>query len=433
MRTKVLMGIGLSLLFLLMGTASAMATGGLATSAACGLAGCHSHAGYADFASWHASHDSGAIGLSCDSCHPNGHTQPTPSAPETLYDVAVACSPCHASAVILPPHAAAGVTTCVVCHFDSGTVTGRAYGAAGPLVGASVAIGTFPAVETWAGGQYLAVKIPVGTYAVTYSASGYVSRTVAGLVVANGGTTTQDVTLVPVPRADATPPVTTSNAAVTYTGSAHVTLTALDPGGSGVAATYYRLDSGAQTPGTSIIVNTTGAHTIEFWSVDVAGNEETPHKSAGFTVLAPSPSVSSVYRFLNLRTGMHFWTADEAEKAAIVAGLAATYRLEGVAYTINAADTAPLYRFLNVQTGTYLWTADEAEKNAIVAGLAATYRLEGVTYHVSFDVAGIPVYRFLNLRTGTHLWTADPAEKSSIVANLSATYRLEGVAYYLAR
>ncbi len=56
-----------------------------------------------------------------------------------------------------------------------------------------------------------------------------------------------------------------------------------------MAATYYKLDGGAQVAGTTISVSTAGSHTIEFWSVDVAGNAET-HKTASFTITTPAPA-----------------------------------------------------------------------------------------------------------------------------------------------
>ena len=94
----------------------------------------------------------------------------------------------------------------------------------------------------------------------------------------------------PVP-VDVTAPATTSNALATYVSSATIKLTATDAG-SGVANTYYKVDGGTQVAGTSILVSTLGAHTIEFWSVDVAGNVEA-HKTASFTVTAPVPPTAS--------------------------------------------------------------------------------------------------------------------------------------------
>jgi len=84
---------------------------------------------------------------------------------------------------------------------------------------------------------------------------------------------------------DATAPVTVSDALATYVSSAAIKLTATDAG-TGVAATYYKLDGGVQTTGTAVSVSTLGAHTLEFWSTDKAGNIEA-HKTANFTITAP--------------------------------------------------------------------------------------------------------------------------------------------------
>ena len=95
---------------------------------------------------------------------------------------------------------------------------------------------------------------------------------------------------------DSVPPVTTSNAQASYSENAVITLTASDDvGGSGVKATYYRLDGGVQTTGTVISTSVLGAHTVEFWSVDNRDNFETPHGFAAFTVTAPMTVADFVY------------------------------------------------------------------------------------------------------------------------------------------
>jgi hypothetical protein len=88
---------------------------------------------------------------------------------------------------------------------------------------------------------------------------------------------------------DETPPVTTL---VFDETSATVNLYANDPGmhASGVAATYYKIDGGAQQEGTTFTVQN-GQHTIEYWSVDNAGNEES-HKTATVTVDTEPPTIS---------------------------------------------------------------------------------------------------------------------------------------------
>jgi uncharacterized protein YkwD len=92
---------------------------------------------------------------------------------------------------------------------------------------------------------------------------------------------------------DVTPPATTSDAMADYAGTATIHLSVSDNlGGSGVAHTYYRLDGGAEIERATVAVTALGAHTLEFWSVDVAGNAETPHKSADFTVTSAAQSAS---------------------------------------------------------------------------------------------------------------------------------------------
>jgi len=86
---------------------------------------------------------------------------------------------------------------------------------------------------------------------------------------------------------DRTAPVTTSDAVLSYVSGATIRLTATDEGGSGVAHTYYRRDGGVQTSGATITFTTIGPHTLEFWSVDGAGNTESPHHTWEFEVTAP--------------------------------------------------------------------------------------------------------------------------------------------------
>ncbi|MDO8914488.1 MAG: CAP domain-containing protein [Coriobacteriia bacterium] len=89
---------------------------------------------------------------------------------------------------------------------------------------------------------------------------------------------------------DTTPPNTTSDVAGPYTGSASIALFPTDnAGGSGVAVTEWILTGAETRSGTGRTVNasTVGTYTLEYWSVDSAGNEETPHKTAAFEVNAP--------------------------------------------------------------------------------------------------------------------------------------------------
>ena len=83
-----------------------------------------------------------------------------------------------------------------------------------------------------------------------------------------------------------------------YTSDVTVTLTSADDI-TGVSAIYYKLDGGPQTTYNGpFTVTAEGAHTVEFWAVDNAGNVETPHQQcAGFTIdkdtAAPTVSITA--------------------------------------------------------------------------------------------------------------------------------------------
>jgi hypothetical protein len=62
-----------------------------------------------------------------------------------------------------------------------------------------------------------------------------------------------------------------------YLGAVTVTLSATDPN-SPVSATYYRVDSGPyQGYGAPFPISSDGVHQLLFYSVDIAGQQETPH------------------------------------------------------------------------------------------------------------------------------------------------------------
>jgi len=78
-------------------------------------------------------------------------------------------------------------------------------------------------------------------------------------------------------------PTTTAHAQGSYVGTATITLTVTDtgeynPGGSGVAHTYYRIDAGGSQEGTTVVVpapsSGSASHTVYFYSQDHCGNNE---------------------------------------------------------------------------------------------------------------------------------------------------------------
>jgi RHS repeat-associated protein len=108
---------------------------------------------------------------------------------------------------------------------------------------------------------------------------------------------------------DVTPPATTSNVVSLYNGAASIALAATDDI-SGVAATYYRVDGGAQTAGTLISVaappSGVATHTISYWSVDSAGNVETAHSATfavtKYDVTPPTTTSNAVASYIGTAT-----------------------------------------------------------------------------------------------------------------------------------
>src|SRR5262245_26815958 len=121
----------------------------------------------------------------------------------------------------------------------SGTVTDA--GTNQPISGATVSTGN-TTTTTDAQGKY-SLTLPAATYHVTFSAFGYDSKTVNGVVVTDGGTTTV-------------------NAALTKKPSVHVTGTVTDGSGHGYPL-YARIDVNGR-PGGPIYTNpVTGAYSVD--------------------------------------------------------------------------------------------------------------------------------------------------------------------------
>jgi len=237
---------------------------------------------------------------------------------------------------------------------------------------------------------------------------------------------------------DTIPPTTSATVAASYDVISTIRLVATDNiGGKGVAHTYYKADNGATQEGTGVNVRTPGSHTVEYWSVDRATNEEVPHHTATFSVVAAAANMQPVYRFYNRKNGSHFYTASGAECDTVVATLWNTYSLDGVAYSIdtsNANNTSPLFRFYNKKLSSHFYTASTAERDNVISKLGATYSYDGPAYSISTTDAAsaMPVYRFYNLKNGDHFYTSSAAERDSVLATLGSTYRLEGTAFWVA-
>jgi hypothetical protein len=146
-----------------------------------------------------------------------------------------------------------------------------------------------------------------------------------------------------------------------------------------------------------------------------------------------------IYRFFNTRSGDHLFTANVAERNAVLANLP-DYIAEGVggvgfqAYSTAGTGLLPVYRFFKASNGEHFYTISESEKNFILNNLPQ-YVPEGIAYFASQTTGAnyIPVHRFYTSSFGgLHFFTTNEAEKAAIIADFHKyQYTYEGIAYYI--
>ncbi len=118
-----------------------------------------------------------------------------------------------------------------------------------------------------------------------------------------------------------------------FSGPVSVTLSASD-NLSGVADSFYRVDGGSvQTYASPVSITSEGTHSLEYWSVDVAGNTETHHtRIVKIDATAPVTQVS-----VSGTAGTNGWY-----RSAVQVSLSATDNLSGVFgsfYRVNGGAT----------------------------------------------------------------------------------------------
>ncbi len=189
---------------------------------------------------------------------------------------------------------------------------------------------------------------------------------------------------------DATPPTTYTDVNATYMDTATISLTAYDnEGGSGVDKTYYRIDeAGAFVVGLSATVSTVGNHTIEFYSVDLAGNTEAT-QSARFKVESESATIDQIAPTTtsNVRTSYPTSPARITVTAADNPGgtgvAAVNYRVDGGAVITGASTSTVVVSIAGSGGASHslkFWAVD-------VAGNI------GVEHTVSFTIGVAPAPR----------------------------------------
>lgn len=141
----------------------------------------------------------------------------------------------------------------------------------------------------------------------------------------------------------------------------------------------------------------------------------------------------AVYRFFNMKGGVHFYTANDAEFINVRKNLTDSFTYDGIAYLVESvygADSVPLYRFYNSSRGVHFYTASQTEVKYVVDNYSDIYTYEGVAYGVRIDSVGTPVYRFYVPSRNTHFYTADTSE-ISLNKKLSDSYQYEGIGYWV--
>jgi Immune inhibitor A peptidase M6. len=158
---------------------------------------------------------------------------------------------------------------------------------------------------------------------------------------------------------DTTAPTTTANAdALWHNAPVTVALTASDnAGGSGVASTMWSLDNGVWTAGTQVPVNTSGIHTINFYSVDAAGNTEaTKSCTVKIDMTRPTPKAYASRMRRGTTGKLRFSISDIPRAKANVTITVKTLRGRKLAtkhYSNVATNTMLAARFHTRTRGTY--------------------------------------------------------------------------------
>ncbi len=148
-------------------------------------------------------------------------------------------------------------------------------------------------------------------------------------------------------------------------------------------------------------------------------------------------SLVPVYRLWSSVTGKHFFTIDEAERAALLQQ-PNVWTSEGVAYLAYASATEanlmPVYRFWSEKLSAHFWTINEAEKDYLIAVYADAWTYEGPAFYAypegSQPVEAKPVYRFWSSMTNAHFYTIDEAEKDYLIRESGDVWAFESVAWY---
>lgn len=173
-------------------------------------------------------------------------------------------------------------------------------------------------------------------------------------------------------------------------------------------------------------------------TLDYYGRFDVAYNAALKTWLAgsgtsPQPSArTAIYRFFNVQTGAHFFTASAAERDFVIQTYP-QFQYENIAFYAYGQPTAgqsTVFRFFNKGNGAHFYTINQAESDFVRANYPV-FNYEGPIWYAQASAAAgtTPIYRFYKPSTGTHFYTVSAAERDFIIANYR-DFQYENIAYY---
>ncbi|MGO9899841.1 MAG: SBBP repeat-containing protein [Solirubrobacteraceae bacterium] len=211
---------------------------------------------------------------------------------------------------------------------------------------------------------------------------------------------------------DVTPPTSTASIAACH---GPVTVTVTDnPGGSGPKAVDFVLDGGAEqtisttgNPGVAQIPVPEGNHTLEYWGVDAAGNQESPHHVASVQVDTTPPT-------LTITSDQGFLAYEVGDRASVT--IAASDAISGLA-TNPSASHVPIS---TAKPGRFAITRSATDRCGNRATASFTYTVvPPPAFAVSVDVE--PVSGKVRLRKGRQFVALTEARAIPVNSTIDAT------------
>ena len=221
-----------------------------------------------------------------------------------------------------------------------------------------------------------------------------------------------------------------NNSGATQTHALSENSPAIDAGNNAfVPADRFDLDGDGDTE-EPIPLDQTGSDRIFNQTVDIGAVEFGATSNTPLDTSNDDPN--TVYRFFNQNTGVYFYTANEAERDAVLK--LDNFNFEGGSYqAVDPVSGMPepqaVYRFLNEDTGVHLYTISEVERDATQQLSNFSFEGEAFFAYETEIEDSIPIYRFFNSNTGAHFYTPSETERNNIEANLPE-FQSEGIAYY---